>query len=124
MNEYAIEVKAQSYYVEAQSNPHNHRYVFAYTIVIHNIGLLPAKLLSRHWIITDADGKVQEVTGAGVVGEQPYLRPGERFEYTSAAMLETPLGTMQGSYQMRGDNGDIFETPIAPFRLALPYILH
>jgi ApaG protein len=124
MNLYSIEVKAEAVYVAAQSSPDHQRYVFAYTIVIHNNGRLPAKLLSRHWIITDAEGKTQEVKGAGVVGEQPYLRPGERFQYTSAAMLETPLGTMHGSYRMVGDDGEHFDAPIAPFRLSQPNLLH
>ena len=113
-----IDVRARTMYVPEQSKPDQNRFFFAYTITIENTGSVPAKLLSRHWIITDANGRVQEVQGEGVVGEQPHLDPGESFEYTSAAMIETPLGTMHGSYQMVTDDGDSFDAPIAPFRLA------
>jgi ApaG protein len=98
--------------------------VFAYTIRIRNGGELPARLLSRHWIITDDNGKVQEVRGDGVVGEQPWLRPGDEFEYTSGAVLETALGTMRGSYQMLSDDGTRFDAPIAAFTLSVPRTLH
>ena len=87
-------------------------------------GDVPAKLLTRHWVITDANGKVEEVRGPGVVGEHPHLQPGERFEYTSGAILDTPVGTMQGSYQMQTDDGATFDAPIAPFRLVVPGALH
>ena len=97
---YSIQVAARAFYLEQQSNPDQDRYVFAYTIVIQNQGTIPAKLLSRHWLITDANGKIEEVRGEGVVGEQPYLRPGEGFQYTSGAILETSVGSMTGSYQM------------------------
>lgn len=121
---YRIGIDAQSSYVADQSAPDQHRYVFAYTITIRNAGTVAAKLLSRHWVITDADGKVQEVRGEGVVGEQPHLAPGESFRYTSAAMLETPFGTMHGSYQMVADDGTEFDAPIQVFRLNTPNALH
>jgi len=124
MSMYSIEVKAEAIYVPAQSSPEQGRYVFAYTITLRNDGLLPARLLSRHWIITDADGSVQEVKGQGVVGEQPYLLPGEQYRYSSAAMISTPIGAMQGSYQMLCDDGQAFDAPIAPFRLSQPHLLH
>ena len=98
--------------------------MFAYTITIRNEGTVPARLLSRHWIITDANGKVQEVVGDGVVGEQPHLEPGEGFRYSSGAILETPVGSMQGRYRMVADDGEHFDAPIAPFTLAVPGLLH
>ncbi|OQW90691.1 MAG: Co2+/Mg2+ efflux protein ApaG [Beggiatoa sp. IS2] len=119
-----IRIVAESTYVDEHSNPEENRYVFAYTITIHNAGPSPAKLLTRHWLITDANGKVQEIKGKGVVGEQPYLRPGEGFRYTSAALIETPVGSMQGSYQMVSENGQAFDAPIPIFRLSLPHTLH
>lgn len=119
-----IKVIARSQYVEDQSNPALARYVFAYTITIENIGEAAAQLISRHWIITDANGKVEEVRGDGVVGEQPVLVPGETFRYTSGAVLETPLGTMHGSYQMVDQDGTQFDAPIPAFRLAVPNALH
>jgi ApaG protein len=119
-----ILVEAVPYYIEAQSSPEQNRYVFAYTITITNIGLAPARLLSRHWLITDANGKLQEVRGEGVVGEQPYLSPGDSFRYTSAAMIETPVGVMQGDYHMLSDNGENFNATIPKFTLAIPRILH
>ncbi len=123
-NEYEIRIEVATSYVDDQSEPDVGRYVFAYTITIENIGDLPARLLSRHWVITDANGKVQEVTGDGVVGEQPHLNPGESFRYSSGAVLETPVGAMQGSYHMETDNGTNFEAPIPPFTLAVPGVLH
>jgi ApaG protein len=122
--QHAIEVIVATRFLEDQSIPEDDRYVFAYTIRIVNLGEVPARLLSRHWIITDANGKVQEVRGEGVVGEQPWLRPGEHFEYTSGAVLETPLGTMQGSYQMLADDGTPFDALIDPFTLSIPRTLH
>lgn len=122
--QHAIEVIVATRFLEDQSIPEDDRYVFAYTIRIVNLGDVPARLLSRHWIITDANGKVQEVRGEGVVGEQPWLRPGEHFEYTSGAVLETPLGTMQGSYQMLADDGTSFDAMIDPFTLSIPRTLH
>jgi ApaG protein len=119
-----IRVDVSTSYVDEQSKPDEGRYVFSYTITILNEGTVPAKLLTRHWVITDANGKVQEVRGDGVVGEQPYLQPGQGFRYSSASVLETPVGAMQGSYQMMADDGARFDAPIAPFRLAKPGLLH
>lgn len=119
-----IDIHVETVYIEDQSEPEKDRYVFAYTITITNAGMEPAKLLSRHWIITDANSKVQEVRGEGVVGEQPHIKPGESFRYTSAAMLETPVGCMEGSYQMVTDDGHRFEAPIPAFNLSTPHILH
>jgi ApaG protein len=118
-----IRVDVETNYVEEQSDPKERRFVFAYTITLRNEGQLPAKLLTRHWIITDADGKVQEVRGDGVVGEQPHLKPGQGFRYSSGTMIATPVGAMQGTYQMMADDGERFEAPIPPFRLAMPGIL-
>ena len=119
-----ISVAVDTRYLEDQSDPDEQRYVFAYTITIRNRGTVPAKLLGRHWLITDANGKVQEVRGEGVVGEQPHLMPGQGFRYTSGAVLETPVGSMQGAYQMLADNGVRFEAPVAPFTLAIPGQIH
>lgn len=119
-----IAVSAVVTFLESESHPEDGRYVFAYTMTIRNDGSVPARLISRHWIITDADGRVQEVRGEGVVGEQPRLRPGEVFRYTSAAMIETPVGTMQGSYRMQADDGVGFEADIPPFTLSIPKVLH
>ena len=119
-----IRVDVATSYVEEQSNPTESRFVFAYTITIRNEGSVAARLLTRHWVITDANGKVQEVAGEGVVGEQPYLLPGQGFRYSSGAILETPVGAMQGHYRMVGDDGEQFNAPIAPFTLAIPGMLH
>ena len=119
-----ISIEVATDYIDDQSEPDSNRYVFAYTITIANLGNIPARLLSRHWIITDANGKVQEVSGDGVVGEQPYLNPGEQFRYSSGAVLETPVGAMQGRYRMEADNGVSFDAPIPPFTLAVPGVLH
>ena len=121
---YQIQVNAQSVYVREQSQPEDDRYLFAYTIVIRNTGDIPAQLKPRHWVITDSNGKVQEVRGEGVVGEYPHLNPGEQFTYTSAAILETPVGAMHGSYQMVADDGFEFDAPIDAFRLSMPDMLH
>ena len=121
---HAIEVRVQTRFLPEQSTPEDGRYVFAYTIRIQNTGKMPARLLRRHWVITDGNGKVEEVRGDGVVGEQPWLRPGDHFEYTSGAILETAAGSMQGSYQMLADDGTEFEAPIEPFSLAIPRTLH
>jgi ApaG protein len=118
-----IRVDVETSYVEDQSDPKDRRYVFSYTITIRNEGHIPARLLTRHWIITDANGKTHDVRGDGVVGEQPYLKPGQGFRYSSGAVIETPVGAMQGSYQMLSDDGEKFDAPIAPFRLAIPGIL-
>lgn len=122
--QHKIRVEVDTSYLEDQSDPKERRYVFSYTITIRNEGSVPARLLTRHWIITDSNGKVQEVRGEGVVGEQPYLKPGQGFRYSSGAVLETPVGAMQGSYQMVGDDGEQFDAPISPFRLAMPGLLH
>ncbi|WP_411726716.1 Co2+/Mg2+ efflux protein ApaG [Methyloglobulus sp.] len=119
-----ILVEATPHFIEVQSSPSEGRYVFAYTITITNAGLVPAKLLNRHWLITDSNGKVQEVRGEGVIGEQPYLKPGESFRYTSGAMLETPVGTMQGQYTMISDEGINFNATIPKFTLSIPRTLH
>jgi ApaG protein len=118
-----ISIEVETSYLDEQSSPSEQRYVFSYTITIRNEGERSAQLLTRHWIITDANGKVKEVRGEGVVGEQPRLDPGQGFRYSSGAVLETPVGTMQGSYQMIDAGGERFDTPIAPFRLAIPGIL-
>ena len=107
-----IRVDVATSYVEEQSSPTEGRFVFAYTITIRNEGKAPARLLTRHWVITDANGKVQEVAGEGVVGEQPYLLPGQGFRYSSGAILETPVGAMQGHYRMVDDDGEQFNAPI------------
>ena len=119
-----IEIDVKTNYLEAQSSPEEERYVFTYNVTIHNTGKVATKLMTRHWIITDANGHVQEVHGEGVVGEKPYLRPGESFEYTSGTVLETPVGSMQGSYQMVTDDGLAFDAEIPAFTLALPHTLH
>jgi ApaG protein len=121
---HAISIYVATRFLPEESAPEDGRYVFAYTVRIRNEGDVPAQLISRHWVITDANGKVQEVRGDGVVGEQPRLRPGETFEYTSGAVLETGLGTMHGSYRMETDDGTAFDAPIAPFTLSLPRTLH
>ena len=119
-----IAISARTAYVAGQSAPDEHRFVYAYTITIRNDGPIPAQLLDRHWLITDADGKVQEVRGEGVVGEQPRLEPGQTFEYTSAAMIETPVGSMHGSYGMITDDGVRFDAEIPAFSLAQVSQLH
>ena len=119
-SDYNIEVTAEAAFVEQRSNPVAGQYFFAYRITIRNAGRAGARLLNRHWVITHGDGHVEEVRGDGVVGEQPHLRPGESFEYTSAAVLRTPIGTMHGEYGMRADDGRTFTTPIPVFRLLGP----
>lgn len=121
---YDVSVSTVTDYIADQSLPDDDRYVFSYTISITNNGTVPATLLRRHWIITDANNKVQEVHGDGVVGEQPYLLPGETFKYTSGAMLETPIGCMEGNYDMLADNGMEFEAVIPVFSLKVPNTLH
>ncbi len=122
--DFRIEVKPVSHYLPDQSSPEDERFVFAYTITITNVGQLPAQLISRHWIITDASGEVQEVRGLGVVGQQPLLKPGEAFEYMSGCVLATPVGTMKGTYQMVGEDGTRFDAEIPEFVLAIPQVLH
>lgn len=119
-----ISIQVATSYIDEQSEPDSDRYVFAYTITITNNGAAAAQLISRHWIITDANGKVQEVIGDGVVGEQPHLQPGETFRYSSGAVLETPVGAMHGLYKMMADDGNFFDAPIAPFTLAVPGMLN
>lgn len=120
----SIQVDVDTVYVESESEPDNDRYVFAYTITIRNVGEVAAKLLTRHWVIRDANGKVEEVHGDGVVGEQPHLRPGEGFQYTSGTLLETSMGTMGGTYLMVTDDGEEFKAPIEEFLLSTPHTLH
>lgn len=119
-----IDVDVKTQYIEEQSSPEENRFVFSYTITIRNTGSLAAKLLTRHWIINDANGNVQEVHGEGVVGEQPYLQPDESFEYTSGTVIETPVGSMEGSYQMITDDGLAFDANIPAFTLSQPNALH
>jgi ApaG protein len=121
---YDITVEVRTAYVPEQSDESESRYVFAYTITIRNTGTVAAQLVSRHWIITDSDNRVQEVRGLGVVGEQPKLKPGESFEYTSGTSLATPVGTMRGTYQMIADDGVAFEATIPEFTLSIPRVLH
>ena len=119
-----ITVTARTVFIPEQSDVSAGRYVFAYTITILNTGSVAAQLLRRHWIITDSNSHVQEVKGVGVVGEQPFLKPNEKFEYTSGTAIATPVGTMRGSYQMRGEDGLEFDAPIPEFTLSMPRVLH
>jgi ApaG protein len=121
---HAIDIEIRTRYLDDQSAPAQSRYVFAYTVRIKNSGDTSAQLLSRHWIITDANGRVEEVRGDGVVGEQPRLKPGDEFEYTSGAVLETMVGTMRGSYHLLADDGVRFDAPIPQFTLSIPRTLH
>lgn len=121
---YQISINVDTAYLAEQSDPSADRYVFAYTITIANTGTVAAQLISRHWIITDAENVVQEVKGLGVVGEQPLLRPGESFEYTSGTALATPVGTMRGTYQMVAEDGNKFDAEIPVFTLSMPRVLH
>jgi ApaG protein len=123
-SKYDITIVPKATYIEDQSDPSKDQYVFAYTITISNTGNIPAQLISRHWIITDANGKVLEVKGLGVVGQQPLLKPGESFEYTSGTHLETAVGTMHGTYQMIAEDGQQFDAPIPSFTLSVPRVLH
>jgi ApaG protein len=122
--DYILDIAVDTCFLDDQSVPEEGRFVFAYTIHIRNDGKVPARLLGRHWLITDGNGKVKEVVGEGVVGEQPWLRPGEGFEYTSGAVLETDIGTMRGSYDMLADDGTRFAAPIPAFTLSVPRTLH
>jgi len=121
---YEVTVEPVARFLADQSDPAKNQYVFTYTITITNTGDIAAQLLGRHWIITDADHKVQEVKGLGVVGQQPLLQPGESFEYTSGASIPTSVGTMHGSYQMLAADGKAFDAPIPPFTLSVPRTLH
>ena len=119
-----IQVLVRTNYVEAQSVPLDHRYVYTYTITIANKSAEPAQLISRHWRIIDANEKLQEVQGIGVVGEQPHIKPGESYTYTSGVILETETGIMEGTYHMRADDGALFDTPIPTFALVPPHAVH
>ncbi len=121
---YVIDVSVVTRYLPEQSQPDQQRFAFAYTITVHNKGSLAAKLLSRHWVITDGDGHVEEVRGAGVVGQQPLIEPGEQHIYSSGSVITTKVGTMQGSYLMHAQDDHQFKAIIAPFRLAVPGALH
>ena len=121
---YDVSVNAVTQYLKDQSDEGAGRYVFAYTVTLRNTGRVTAQLISRHWIITDADGHVQEVRGLGVVGAQPVLRPGESHQYTSGTALATPVGTMRGSYQMVAEDGTRFDATIPEFTLSVPRVLH
>ena len=123
-NKNSIKISTNSRYLDSQSEPKGNRYVFGYTITIKNSGSVPAKLLTRHWLITDANGKIQEIHGEGVVGGNPHLLPGEYFRYTSAAILETPVGIMKGDYKMISDEGICFDADIPQFTLSIPRTLH
>ncbi|MFN9574586.1 MAG: Co2+/Mg2+ efflux protein ApaG [Betaproteobacteria bacterium] len=124
MARYEFTVSVVPQFLAEQSNPDEDEYLFAYTVTVRNTGEVTAKLVSRHWIITDADGDVEEVRGEGVVGEQPVLRPGEGFQYTSGCPLTTPVGSMQGSYQCVAEDGTRFDASIPLFTLAMPGVLH
>jgi len=121
---YSMSVTAQAFYLPDQSDEDNDQYVFAYTIRITNSGSIAVKVMSRHWIITDADSQVQEVRGMGVVGEQPTIQPGKSFEYTSGSSLNTIVGTMRGTYQVVAEDGHKFEATIPEFTLSVPRVLH
>ena len=123
-NRYQLDVTVKTAYLEQRSQPGQERFAFAYTITINNRGTLPATLLRRHWIITDANEKVQEVEGEGVIGESPTIPPGESFSYTSGALIATEFGHMSGSYEMLSSDGTIFDARIPAFTLAHPYVLN
>ncbi|MFJ2549985.1 Co2+/Mg2+ efflux protein ApaG [Pseudomonas sp. NPDC087612] len=121
---YQIDVSVVTRFLKEQSEPENNRFAFAYTITVKNNGSVTAKLMSRHWLITNGDGHVEEVKGAGVIGQQPTIEPGQSHTYSSGAVISTKVGTMQGSYQMFAEDGKRFDAVIAPFRLAVPGALH
>ena len=121
---YEVSVSTETQYIAAQSDEAKQRFVFSYTVTIRNSGTIPAQLISRHWVITDARNQVQEVRGLGVVGTQPLLKPGENFAYTSGTALATPVGTMRGSYQMVAEDGTRFDAEIPQFTLSVPRVLH
>ncbi|MBH3428561.1 Co2+/Mg2+ efflux protein ApaG [Pseudomonas alkylphenolica] len=121
---YQIDVSVVTRFLKDQSDPENDRFAFAYTVTVQNNGLVPAKLMSRHWLITNGDGQVEEVRGAGVIGQQPLIDPGKSHTYSSGAVITTQVGTMQGTYQMFAEDGKRFDAVIAPFRLAVPGALH
>lgn len=121
---YHVTVQAVAQYLPEESDEADQRYVFSYTVTVTNTGEVTAQLISRHWIITDAEQKVQEVRGLGVIGEQPVLKPGESFQYSSGSAIATPVGTMHGTYQMRAEDGSTFEAEIPLFVLSVPRVLH
>ena len=121
---YRIAVNVEARYIDEHSSPEESRYVFAYTIKISNQGKMSAKLINRHWLITDGDGGVEEVRGRGVVGEQPSIKPGDEFQYTSGAVLKTPVGSMEGSYGMLMEDGEQFDAKVSAFSLAVPNLVH
>lgn len=121
---YAVDVRVEAIYLPTQSNPTEKRYAFAYTVTIRNTGAVDVTLLSRHWIITDAEGGVREVRGEGVIGQQPRIAPGESFRYTSGTVIETPVGTMHGSYRLQASDGVEFDAAVNAFRLADPRTVH
>ena len=123
-SKYRVAVSAKAFYVEDQSDPEKNHYVFGYTIRVTNTGSVAAQLVSRHWVITDSNHRVEEVRGLGVVGQQPKLEPGQSFEYTSGCPLATPVGTMRGEYQMNAADGHQFEARIPEFTLSVPRVLH
>ncbi|MDN5925232.1 MAG: Co2+/Mg2+ efflux protein ApaG [Xanthomonadales bacterium] len=122
--DYDIDINVHSQFVPDQSRPGKERFVFAYTVTLRNKGAMPAQLLSRHWIIHDSNGKTEEVRGDGVIGEQPWMRPGEDYQYSSSAVLATSVGTMRGTYFMQAEDGTRFDAPIPPFVLSIPRTLH
>ncbi len=122
--QYNFDITVVTNYLEQDSAPQDNHYVFSYTITIRNMSSIAAKLLTRHWLITDADGNTQEVKGNGVIGQQPHIKPGEEFTYTSGTYLETPLGFMEGSYHMLTDDETYFDATVPTFRLAIPYMLN
>lgn len=119
-----IQVSVETEFLADQSDVDNQRWVFAYHITIRNEGTVSARLLTRHWVITDGEERVQEVHGEGVIGEQPHIAPGQAFSYTSGAILETEVGSMRGSYQMIGEDGSHFDAQVPMFTLAVPHALH
>lgn len=121
---YQVDVSVTTRFLAEQSQPEHDRFAFAYNITVRNNGSLPARLLSRHWIITDGDGHVEEVRGEGVVGQQPLIDAGTSHSYSSGTVMTTKVGTMQGTYQMLAEDGTRFDAVIKPFRLAVPGALH
>jgi ApaG protein len=121
---YAFSVNVETAYLLDQSNPDNNQYAFAYTVTISNVGSMTAQLISRHWIITDANNQVQEIKGLGVVGAQPLLQPGQQFQYTSGTLLATPIGSMRGTYKVVAEDGTLFDAEIESFTLAVPKMLN
>ncbi|TBR43580.1 Co2+/Mg2+ efflux protein ApaG [Marinomonas agarivorans] len=119
-----VRVEAIAEYLPEQSIPENEQYVFAYHVKIHNEGTQTAQLVSRHWIMTNGDERTQELRGMGVIGVQPYIKPGETYQYSSGTVLDTVVGTMQGSYQMQAEDGTLFNAVIPAFSLAVPNQLH